>query len=349
MLPPAWDEAPAGAGAGASGKGGKRKTAAHRYGAAARLRAIGFPQPPKEGRDANCDGTLLPATGPHRSRNTRELLIPGQPSWRRDPSSHIHSSCVTRHNRRPQELYKEQHTACCESRSALLVPTRLETPAAPPAANGADGDADGAEGGEGTPGKVRRGANRRRKSAAGDGATPVELFLAPLVLPSTDAAPAAAAAAAVEAAAAAAAAAEAAGGKAGKAGKKARAAAAAAAAAAATAAASAAAPDAAVAAERLAMWGYALAPGAAAAAHRALAERRLAVVASLDNDGPLVVTHDLNTLGRELEAAAKARWDLKSQCVCICVCVCVCAYKRVCVCVCVCVCVRTCVCVRVCG
>eukprot|EP00198_Chlamydomonas_reinhardtii_P010180 XP_001699517.1 predicted protein [Chlamydomonas reinhardtii] len=123
VLPPASDEAPAGAGAGASGKGGKRKTAAQRYGADARLRAI----------------------------------------------------------RRPQELYKEQHTACCESRSALLVPTRLETPAATPAANGADGDADGAEGGEGTPGKGRRGANRRRKSAAGDGATPVELFLAPLV------------------------------------------------------------------------------------------------------------------------------------------------------------------------
>ncbi|GFR45193.1 hypothetical protein Agub_g6583, partial [Astrephomene gubernaculifera] len=53
-------------------------------------------------------------------------------------------------------------------------------------------------------------------------------------------------------------------------------------------------------------WGYVLPAGAAAAALRALRERRLAVVASVENDGPIVRSYTVQQLEEEL-AAAKTR------------------------------------------
>ncbi|GIL89576.1 hypothetical protein Vretifemale_17407, partial [Volvox reticuliferus] len=57
-------------------------------------------------------------------------------------------------------------------------------------------------------------------------------------------------------------------------------------------------------------WGYCLDRGAADAANRALVECRLAVVASLENDGPLVQSYTVSELEAELQRAVAAREDL---------------------------------------
>lgn len=55
-------------------------------------------------------------------------------------------------------------------------------------------------------------------------------------------------------------------------------------------------------------WGYCLPPGSVEAAHRALREWRLAVVASLENDGPLLQSYTLKELEAEIEKAQQTRW-----------------------------------------
>ncbi|GIL42323.1 hypothetical protein Vafri_336 [Volvox africanus] len=57
-------------------------------------------------------------------------------------------------------------------------------------------------------------------------------------------------------------------------------------------------------------WGYCLPRGAADAATRALVEFRLAVVASLENDGPLVQSYKISELEEELRRAVVARKEL---------------------------------------